>query len=441
MLLYCFRGIANRDLTPETMAKLGGIAAAHFRAQGWGEISIAGDGRVSTSALKSALIGGLLGGGLAVHDCGVLPSGTIAAWGKHTALPSAMVTASHNPPEWNGVQFMEADSHIWWPELEDQAKALLDQPFAWPDWQQGGRLDRREDVLERYVEWVSELADPAGSLKVVLDPGGGVGHPAGQMLLERLGMETVVINAEPDGLSRARPSEPRAEYLDDLRRAVLEHQADLGLAFDGDADRLAVLDERGNYVQPDYLIELLCRSQVPPGPCVLNAGVSLLTMSALAKLGFEIAQCRWGQTFLAAKMKEIGAVFSAEPDGHFAFPALSLRGDGLAGGALLCSALTHDERPLSQIIAEMPAINIVNVRVEWDDDLLTYADEVHALMEREYAEVTREHDRLLIATDADRKLVVRQSPFDSTLRMSAESYGEVTVEQMLDQVRAIVLPQ
>jgi len=113
MLLYCFRGIANRDLTPEMMAKLGGIAAAHFRAQGWGEISIAGDGRVSTSALKSALIGGLLGGGLAVHDCGVLPSGTIAAWGKHTALPSAMVTASHNPPEWNGVQFMEADSHIW----------------------------------------------------------------------------------------------------------------------------------------------------------------------------------------------------------------------------------------------------------------------------------------------------------------------------------------
>ncbi len=308
MLLYCFRGIANEDLTPTTMARLGGIAACHFRREGLGEISIAGDYRVSTPALKSALIGGLLGGGMTVYDCGNLPSGVIAAWGKHTALPSCMITASHNPPEWNGVQFMEPDSHIWSPELEATAKAALEEPFSWPRWEQGGNLERRDDVLEQYLGWVEEMADAVGSLKVVLDPGGGVGHPAAELLLERLGMETVVINAEPDGLFERRPSEPREEHLDELAEAVLAHRADLGLAFDGDADRLAVLDDRGNYVRADYIIELLCRTQVEPGPCVFNAGVSLLTVAAVEKLGFEITPCRWGQTFLAQEMKNIGAV-------------------------------------------------------------------------------------------------------------------------------------
>lgn len=439
MLLYCFRGIANEDLTPEMMAKLGAIAACHFRREGLGEISIAGDYRVSTPALKSALLGGLLGGGMSVQDCGDLPSGVIAAWGKHSGLPSCMITASHNPPEWNGVQFMEPDSHIWSPELEDRAKAALEEPFTWPAWEQGGTIQRRDDVLEQYIGWIEEMADAVGSLKVALDPGGGVGHPAAQMLLERVGMETVVINAEPDGLFRARPSEPREEHLDDLRQAVLANKADLGLAFDGDADRLAVFDDQGNYVRADYIIELLCRAQMDAGPCVLNAGVSLLTIAALEKLGFEITPCRWGQTFLAQEIKNTGAVFSAEPDGHFAYPELSLRGDGLASAALLCSALTHEARPLSEIIAEMPTINILNVRIEWEDDLLNYAEQVQELMEREYGSVLRVHERLFIGTDEGRKLVVRQSPFDATLRMSAESYGETTVEEMIEQVRAIVL--
>ena len=439
MLLYCFRGIANRDLTPEMMAKLGAVAACYFRREGFGEIAIAGDYRVSTPALKTALIGGLAGGGMAVQDCGDLPSGVIAAWGKHTGLPSCMVTASHNPPEWNGVQFMEPDSHIWSPELESSAKATLEEHFTWPTWEQCGTIEPRDDVLEQYIGWVEEMADAVRSLKVALDPGGGVGHPAAQLLLERLGMETTVINAEPDGLFRARPSEPREEHLEGLREIVLASEADLGLAFDGDADRLAVFDDQGNYVRADYIIELLCRTQVEPGPCVLNAGVSLLTTAAVAKLGFEVTPCRWGQTFLAQEMKNIGAVFSAEPDGHFAYPALSLRGDALASAALLCAALTHEARPLSEIIAEMPAINILNVRIEWEDDLLSYAEQVQELMEREYDSVLRVHERLLIGTDGDRKLVVRQSPFDATLRMSAESYGETTVEEMIEQVRGIVL--
>jgi len=437
-LLYCFRGTAGLDLTPEMMAKLGGIAADHFRREGFAEISIAGDHRVSTSALKASLMGGLAGGGMTVHDCGDLPSGTVAAWGKHTGLPSCMVTASHNPPEWNGVQFMEPDSHIWWPELEDQAKILLDLPFDWPVWDQCAGIIPRDDVLDQYLDWLAEMANPTGSRKVVIDTGGGVGNPAVQRILERLGMEVIVINGEPDGLFSCRLSEPRPENLEDLRAAVLEHGADIGIGFDGDADRMVTFDDQGNYVLPDYTIELLCRTQRTPGPAVINVGVSLRTLTALREMGFEIIHSRWGQTFIAQLIKENGAVFSAEADGHFGYPELSLRGDGVASAALLCSALTHDDRSYSQIIADMPAINILHRRIEWDEDFVDYADEVQAMAEARYDEVLRLHERLIIATDADHKLIARQSPFDSTIRLSAESYAGRSAEQMLDDVLTII---
>ncbi|MGD9498720.1 MAG: hypothetical protein AB7Y46_20675, partial [Armatimonadota bacterium] len=194
MLLYCFRGIVGEDLTPELMVRLGGIAARHFRNEGYHEISVAGDYRIHTASLKHALMGGLAGAGMSVTDLGVLCSGAIAAWCKHNAHPGCMVTASHNPPDWNGVQFMEPDSHIWWPALENAAKAALDQPYEWPAWDRCGAINRRDDVLDQYIEWVAAMANPRGSLKVVLDPGGGAGIPAAQRLLERIGMEVVVIN-------------------------------------------------------------------------------------------------------------------------------------------------------------------------------------------------------------------------------------------------------
>ncbi|MBD3292213.1 MAG: hypothetical protein GF393_04770 [Armatimonadia bacterium] len=439
MLLYCFRGIVGEGLTPEMMAKLGGIAARHFIDEGHDEISIAGDYRISTPGLRTALMGGLASGGMKVHDCGILPSGAIAAWTRHTEKPGCMVTASHNPPEWNGVQFMEPDSHIWWPELENAAKAALNEPFDWPEWDQGGRIEPFDGVLDAYVDWLVEMANPAGTLKVLLDPGGGAAIPAAKIALEKLGMDVQSINGKPDGHFKARPSEPREEHLKELQRAVVEKGADIGIAFDGDADRIVTFDENGSYVLPDYTIELLCRTQREPGPAVLNVGVSLHTMAAVEELGFEIVPSRWGQTFIAQLIKDNDAVFSAEPDGHFGFPELSLRGDAVASAVLLTSALTQEARPYSEVIAEMPAINIINDKIEWDDDFIHYADELQAWLEDRFDEVHRLHDRLIMAIRDDAKLIARQSPFDSTLRLSAESYGDVSPEDWLVDVKRIVL--
>ncbi len=439
MLLYCFRGIVGEGLTPEMMAKLGGIAAQHFIDEGYDEISIAGDYRISTPGLRTSLMGGLASGGMTVYDCGTLPSGAIAAWTKHTAKPGCMVTASHNPPEWNGVQFMEPDSHIWWPELEDAAKEALNEPFDWPEWDQGGRIEPFDGVLDAYVDWLVEMANPDGTLKVLIDPGGGAAIPAAKIALEKLGMDVESINGKPDGRFKARPSEPREEHLEQLQKAVVEEGADIGIAFDGDADRIVTFDDSGGYVLPDYTIELLCRTQRDPGPAVLNVGVSLHTISAVEDLGFEIIPSRWGQTFIAQLIKDHDAVFSAEPDGHFGFPELSLRGDAVASAVLLTSALTHEDAPYSEVIEQMPTINIVKDKIEWGDDFINYADELQDWLAERFDDVQRLHDRLITACSDDAKIIARQSPFDSTLRLSAESYGGVTPEQWIADIEDIVL--
>jgi phosphomannomutase/phosphoglucomutase len=438
MLLYCFRGIAGKDLTPELLAKLGGIAAQHYADEGHDEIYIAGDYRISTPGLRTALIGGLATGGMHVHDCGILPSGAIAAWGKHKAKPACMVTASHNPPEWNGVQFMEPDSHIWWPDLEYAAKDALEQPFTWPDWDDMGIIESCDSVLDEYLDWLEDMADPQGSLNIVIDPGGGAAIPAAQMILERLGMNVSLINGKPDGHFTARPSEPREEHLNKLRAEVVNRGADMGIAFDGDADRIVTFDENGAYIAPDYTIELLCRHQRDPGPAVINVGVSLHTMQALERMGFTIVPSRWGQTFIARLIKDHDAVFSAEPDGHFGFPELSLRGDAVASSALLTSAITHENRPYSEIIADMPEINVINKKIPWDDDFINYADDLQLWFEDHFDDVQRLHDRLIMARSDDAKAIARQSPFDATFRLSAESYGTVPPQDILDGIRTIV---
>ena len=138
-------------------------------------------------------------------------------------------------------------------------------------------------------------------------------------------------------------------------------------------------------------------------------------------------------------IKDHGALFSAEPDGHFGFPELSLRGDAVASAALLTSALTHENRPYSEVVAELPEVRVVNDRVEWDDDFLHHADDVQAWMEGRFHDVQRIHDRLLMARNSDTKIVARQSPFDSMLCLSAESYGDTHPQQYLDEVKALIL--
>jgi phosphomannomutase / phosphoglucomutase len=437
-LLYTFRGIANDTLTPEFALKVGQIVGAEMLAIGHGRMLMAGDHRSSTPMLKAALSAGLLSSGVDVTDFGMCPSPTLAFAVKREGCPGAMITASHNPPEWNGIQLLEPDSHICGPEREQEIKEQVLQVSEAATWDRLGQTRLQAGLIDEHIGALVGRVNPDRRLKVVVDLGSGMAALAVPGLLERLGAEAICIHEDLDPLFASRPSEPRPEHLGRLCEEVVARGADVGLAYDGDCDRMVVVDETGNHVEGDRTILLLGLDTAEHGRMVLNASTSMVTHQELEEAGFEIQLARWGQTFLGAMVRDSGACFGGEPDGHFIWPDLSLRADAVASTAYLYDALSRSEGSLSEAIGRFPRTRMINEKIEWDRDLADYRESITGYggsFER-FEEI---HPRLYVMTQNGSKLAVRQSPFDSTLRIFAESYEPAQADRLAAEVKELLL--
>ena len=313
MLLYTFRGIVNKDLTCEVAAKIALVEGLRLKQnENAQKILIAGDHRISTEMLKKALTAGLLSVGLDVIDCGILPTPILSFFVKKLSLPGVMVTASHNPPEWNGFQFHEPDSHIYGPAKEENIKSNLKSELQFPDWQQIGRVSYKSRCVEEYIDQLSQIVSMGNPIKVVVDFGGGMGSIAVPQLLKKLNLHSIEINSTLDPLFSQRPSEPSPEVIYELQKQVVMENADVGFAYDGDADRVMVVDEKGRVLESDKLIFLLCKELLKlSGPIVITADISMAVEKKLDETGFKIIKDRWGQTFIGDSVKQNNAVLGA----------------------------------------------------------------------------------------------------------------------------------
>ena len=437
MLLYTFRGIVNRDLTPDVVWRIGFVAGRDLLEKSGREILLVGDHRVSTEMVKCALKAGLLCAGVDVIECGIVPSPTLAFMVKRRGIAGAMVTASHNPPEWNGIQFLEPDSHIYGPEWEERIRAEIEGEVVLPEWMEVGEVKEEQPDIEGYLGAMMEKVRPGRRLKVVADVGGGTAALVMPRLLETLDADFEILNGEMDPFFRCRPSEPRPECLAYLCRTVMERRADVGFAYDGDADRCVVVDENGQFVEGDKIVLLLCRHLFSPGPIVLNASISLVAEQVLAAEGFTIYRERWGQTFMGRSVRDRKALFGGEPNGHYIFPEFSLRSDGIATTAFLYDLMSNSEDALSQMLGAFRDTVMINETIEWERDLADFRDEMMSYG-KGFSHVEALHERLFVFVSDHRKLAVRQSPFDGTLRIFGESYDEAHVAEMVSAVKKML---
>ena len=445
MLLYTFRGIANKNLTPEVATKIALIEGKHLREQENAvEILLAGDHRISTPMLKSALTAGFLSVGLNVIDCGMLPTPILSFIVKKLSLPGVMVTASHNPPEWNGFQFLEEDSHIYGPDKEERIKSMLDKKLQLPDWQEIGGISKREGCIDEYIAQLLKMvkcAKPSREsgmkkpIKVVVDFGGGMASVAVPTLLKSLGVEMVAINAELDPLFKKRPSEPSTEVISELREQVIKEKADIGFAYDGDADRVMVVDEKGNVVESDKSIFLLCKEMLKGGRIVLTADISMAVEKALKDIGFDIIRNRWGQTFIGDTVRKNNATFGAETNDHYMFPELSLHADAIAATALFCAILSRNETKVSQMFDELPETHIHREKVNFTEDLTHRIADIETFFYQHFGGFEKLHARLYLASVDESKLLIRQSPFDKYVRIFAESFHPEKSSDMINQLK------
>lgn len=387
---------------------------------------IGGDTRTSTPTLKHALLAGLLATGSRIRDAGTLPTPSLAFIARHFDA-GIMVTASHNPPAYNGVKLWNPDGSAF----DDSQRARLEEAlathFRYPhiSWETMTDCQPYPLAVEEHLERVLSDFPRRSNLKVVVDGGGGAASYVTPYLLSRMGCQVVAINCQPTGIF-PRPSEPSPENLITLTQVVTAVGADLGLAHDGDGDRLVAVDELGNVVPGDKLLVLIARS--------LGAKSVVTTVDASMAIeqdGFEVSRTRVGDSFVSQGLKR-GGDFGGEAAGAWIFPRVSLCPDGIYAAAVVASIVSHGK--LSQQANDIPSYPLLRSSFPAQPGLLAAIDE--ELLKLEHISVTRPDGLRLDMGDA--WLLLRPSGTEPKIRFTVEARSLSRAEQLLREVTKIV---
>lgn len=434
------RGVANESLTPELAYKLGKAGAYVLGQSGRRpQIVIGKDTRVSGDMLEAALIAGISSVGGDCLRAGVLPTPGLAYLTRiYDCCAGIVISASHNPVADNGIKFFAGDGFKLPDSVEDEIERLvLDDSFSFPK-PTGiavGRVYEKKDAVERYLSFLKDdlFVDLSG-LKIVVDcANGAVSHIAPRLLRE-LGAEVTVIAGEPDGTNINAGC--GSTHPESLQREVLECCADLGLAFDGDADRLLAVDEKGNLVDGDQIMVICGLHRHQQGTLKGNK-VTVTVMSnlglkeAFQKEGIAVEETRVGDRYIMEALLKNGGIMGGEQSGHIIFLDRTTTGDGLVTALELLRAVQDLKEPLSCLASQMrrfPQV-LVNVKVENKDALNSNPAVAAAICKAERA------------LGGKGRILVRPSGTEPLIRVMGEAADEELLKEVVDELAEVVAEQ
>ncbi|SFU59828.1 phosphomannomutase/phosphoglucomutase [Halomonas korlensis] len=353
---YDIRGIVDETLTEASVVAIGHAIGSEAAARGESTVVVARDGRLSGPRLQHALTRGLTASGRDVVDIGMVPT-PVLYYATHVLDGTAsgvMVTGSHNPPDYNGFKIVLGGE-----TLSGEAITALYQRIQQGDLLEGQGSVRQEDVREAYLARILGDVRLARPLKAVVDCGNGVAGELGPQLIERLGVETLPLFAEIDGtFPNHHPDPGKPENLKDLIREVQASGADIGLAFDGDGDRLGVITPSGKLIYPDHLLMAFAEDMLSR-----NSGARVIfdvkctgnLTRVIEEAGGEPEMWRTGHSLIKARMKETGALLAGEMSGHIFFRERWYGfDDGLYGAARLLEILSKQADDADTFFARYP---------------------------------------------------------------------------------------
>jgi phosphomannomutase/phosphoglucomutase len=387
---YDIRGVADRDLDDELVHNLGRSLAAHLEGDRPITIAVGRDCRVTSPRLFKALTQGMRRGGAKVIDIGVVATPVLYFAAFHLKTEGAVIiTGSHNPGEDNGFKMLRGTQSMYGAEIACLRERIEKQDFG--ESQTPGIMEE-QDVVEAYLDHaVSSLQLGEGRAKVVVDAGNGTGGPIAMRLYERLGYEVIPLYCDMDGRFPNHHPDPTVEAnLADLKSAVLEHGADLGVALDGDADRIGAIDGQGRVLWGDQLLTLLGRAllvQVPGASIIGEVKCSQALYDELEKAGGKAIMSKVGHSLIKAKMKDSGALLAGEMSGHIFFAHRYLGfDDGVYAGARLLELLSQGTESLADLYETLPVmVNTPEIRVLCPDGIkfTVVAEVTRRMRERE----------------------------------------------------------
>jgi phosphoglucosamine mutase len=374
------RGIANIELTPELAMRVGSAAVRVLAREGARPFFVIGrDTRISGSMLESALAAGICSAGGAVELLGVIPTPAVAFLTKKKGADAGVViSASHNPAEDNGIKFFGCDGFKLPDEIEMRMQSIImtaQTENGRPGGTEVGHVALAAGAGQEYLEHLFAISRPdLNGLRIIVDCSNGAVYRLAPMLLEACGAEVKAINAEPDGTNiNLRCG---STHLDSLAKEVVENQADIGLAFDGDADRMLAVDETGSIVDGDFVMaicatHLKARAALKKNSLVTTVMTNLGFHRAMKREGIEVHQSPVGDRYVLEKMIELDLNLGGEQSGHVIFLDHATTGDGLVTTLLLLEALISSGESLSslsRIMERIPQL-LINVKVKDKDSL------------------------------------------------------------------------
>jgi len=370
---YDIRGVAGKDLTEEVATAVAGAFAAFMAEKGIkGALSVGRDNRPSGEGLHKALVAGLLASGIDVIDIGIVPT-PLAYWSQHKldVAGGIQITGSHNPPEYNGFKLGLGTKSIYGADIQHIYDIAVAKKFP-----RGKGTLKREEIIDRYVDdMATRIGKLSREMKVVLDCGNGAGSLVVPKLFPRLGIKPRCLFCESDGTFPNHHPDPTVpKNVEQLIAAVKQDRADIGIAFDGDADRIGVIDDAGEIIWGDYLLIVYARDAIARTgkgqSIVFDVKASQALPESIEKAGGVPVMWKTGHSLIEEKMHDTHAPVGGEMSGHMFFSE-GFYGfdDAIYGGARLLKILADSGKTIRQMLADVPRfVSTPEIRVDCPDD-------------------------------------------------------------------------
>ncbi|MBN2417221.1 phosphomannomutase/phosphoglucomutase [bacterium] len=367
---YDIRGIADTDLDNETVELIGKAYGTMMKRHGHSRVSVGRDVRLTSERIKNGLTAGILSTGIDVIDVGVAPTPLIYFSIVHLQTDgSVMVTGSHNPIEYNGLKLNEGLLSLFGEQIQD-LRRLIEAG----DFEEGNGSLSESEIIPAYQRMLKERIVLKRPFKLVIDAGNGTAGPVAPEVFRHMGCEVRELYCEPDGRFPNHLPDPTVPaFVEDLQRAVVADRADLGLGYDGDSDRVGVIDDRGRMIFADQILALLSREVLARNPgakIIFDVKCSQLLPEVIEAAGGEPVIYKTGHSLIKKKLKEEGAPLAGEMSGHIFFKdGFFGFDDGIYVSFRLLQFLSGQEKKLSELVDGLPRFHSSpEIRITCPDD-------------------------------------------------------------------------
>jgi phosphoglucosamine mutase len=427
------RGIANKELTPQLAFELGRAGACLLSGGGRPVIVVGRDTRISGTMLEAALSAGICSMGGKVLLAGVVPTPAVAYLTRYfKADAGVVISASHNPVEYNGIKFFDKDGWKLPDEVEDSIENMLGKDLKVPSGDNTGYIEFIEDAVSPYVDFVKStvFCDFTG-LKIAVDCANGASFVAAPRALKEMGAQVITTNDKPDGKNIN--VKCGSTHIEAISAFVRETGADVGLAFDGDADRLIAVDEKGKVVNGDHImavcgIRMKRIGRLPKNTVVATVMSNLGLDAALKQAGCTVVKTKVGDRYVVEEMRKNGYAIGGEQSGHIVFLEYNTTGDGLITAFQLLSVLKAERIKLSELAGAMQEFPQVLVNVKVRDKAKAIADpEVEKTIQTEQQ-----------ALGEEGRVLVRASGTEPIIRVMVEGRDEEYINEAAKLIATLI---